>query len=378
MTDNTPQAKPSGVTRLLFVLLPLALLAGLAFGIIQLGKNKDLLPVEIPPIEELSIQKITLQPHTITLDVMNDGADDITIAQVLVDEAFWTFSMEPENKTLKYLESGTIKIINYHWVEGDAYEVVLISRNGVTWAEEIPVALMSPTPTGKSFLFFVVVGVLIGVIPVALGLMWYPVLPYLSDRWLRFLMALTVGLLLFLGLDTVEEGLEFAEHLPASYSGSLLFFSIGFLVFFLLMVLDSSRKSESIKLASTTGERSSGIPVAWAIALGIGLHNLGEGLAVGSAYVTGEAALGATLILGFTLHNITEGLAIVTPIAKERVGIGRLLGFGALAGLPTIAGTLIGGFIFSQFWGAGGARCLFYKFQAELHPAKAPGPSLLF
>ena len=54
------------------------------------------------------------------------------------------------------------------------------------------------------------------------------------------------------------------------------------------------------------------------IAIGIGLHNFGEGLAIGAAMLLGEVALSTFLIVGFTLHNTTEGLAIVAPIAKIR------------------------------------------------------------
>ena len=60
------------------------------------------------------------------------------------------------------------------------------------------------------------------------------------------------------------------------------------------------------------------------IAIGIGLHNLGEGVAIGAAYAVGSLALGAFLVVGFALHNTTEGLAIVAPLARERVSLRRL------------------------------------------------------
>ncbi|WP_051084857.1 hypothetical protein [Kribbella catacumbae] len=64
------------------------------------------------------------------------------------------------------------------------------------------------------------------------------------------------------------------------------------------------------------------------IAIGIGLHNLGEGPAVGSAYAVGELPLGAALVVGFALHNTTEGLAIVAALAHRRPSLIRLLGPG--------------------------------------------------
>jgi len=92
------------------------------------------------------------------------------------------------------------------------------------------------------------------------------------------------------------------------------------------------------------------VAIAWLVAFAIGLHNLGEGLAIGSAYVLGEMTLGAMLVIGFTIHNATEGIAIVTPILKERINIKRLVYLGALGGVPTIFGCWIGAFTYSPLW----------------------------
>jgi zinc transporter ZupT len=82
--------------------------------------------------------------------------------------------------------------------------------------------------------------------------------------------------------------------------------------------------------------------LALMIAIGIGLHNLGEGLAIGSAYAVGELALGAFLVVGFAIHNTTEGIAIVAPLTRERPPLARLLGLGFVAGAPAIVGALVG------------------------------------
>ncbi|HEY9355316.1 MAG TPA: ZIP family metal transporter, partial [Arthrobacter sp.] len=95
--------------------------------------------------------------------------------------------------------------------------------------------------------------------------------------------------------------------------------------------------------------RSAALPpqrLALLIAIGIGLHNLGEGLAIGSAYAVGSLALGASLIIGFAIHNTTEGLAIVTPLAKQPPGLPRLAALGLVAGAPAIAGALIGASVY--------------------------------
>ena len=84
------------------------------------------------------------------------------------------------------------------------------------------------------------------------------------------------------------------------------------------------------------------------IAVGIGLHNLGEGVAIGSAYTTGALALGAFLVVGFALHNTTEGLAIVAPIANARLSVGRLAVLGLIAGVPAVLGAWIGAAAFNR------------------------------
>lgn len=93
------------------------------------------------------------------------------------------------------------------------------------------------------------------------------------------------------------------------------------------------------------------LTISMMIAIGIGWHNFGEGLAIGATMLLGEVALSTFLIVGFTLHNTTEGLAIVAPIAKiersRRMMIRRLVMMGLIAGVPTIAGTWIGGFLYS-------------------------------
>ena len=98
---------------------------------------------------------------------------------------------------------------------------------------------------------------------------------------------------------------------------------------------------------SGDGNSPSGLTVAYLIALGIGLHNLGEGLAIGAAYSLGEIALGSFLVIGFALHNTTEGLAIVAPMANERRSLWHFGAMGALAGLPTVLGAWVGGFSYS-------------------------------
>ena len=111
-----------------------------------------------------------------------------------------------------------------------------------------------------------------------------------------------------------------------------------------------ARKNEESKENAISLETKSVLTLAYIIAFSIGIHNLGEGLAIGGAYAIGEVSLGAFLVLGFMIHNITEGVAIVAPLSRSKFSLWHLVLLGLVAGAPTIIGTWIGGFIFSRVW----------------------------
>jgi zinc transporter ZupT len=148
-----------------------------------------------------------------------------------------------------------------------------------------------------------------------------------------------MGLLLFLGVDALVESTETAALVPSAFQGGALVL-MGILGTPLLLAALGRWR------ASRTAVRTP-LYVASLIAVGIGLHNLGEGLVIGTAYSTGEIALGTFLVIGFLLHNTTEGLGIVAPLAATAPRLRHLVLLGAVAGVPTIAGTWIGGFSYS-------------------------------
>ena len=324
---------------------PLLLLAALVWIFLAYGPL-GVFQAAFPPVEELSIQRIVLpEPEVIQIDIINGGPDPVTVAQVLVDDAYWVHTIEPA-RTIPRLGRATITI-PYSWVEGDTHEIMLITETGVTFTGEIAVATVSPKPNALYLTTFTLLGIYVGVIPVGIGLLWYPFLRRIKRRWMDFFLAFTVGLLLFLGVDAVVEALELAgERVPGPFQGEALILIGGLGTF---LALDAFVRWTTSGVRDETRAR---LVLAYLIALGIGLHNLGEGLAIGAAYAVGEISLGAFLVLGFMLHNTTEGLAIVAPIAKDRPTrlLGHLAAMGALAGGPTIVGTWIGGFTYSPIW----------------------------
>ena len=332
-------------------LLPLALLGGLIVLLIRTGPADALKPAGVPPIERLAITRLQLTPGGIIAAVLNDGPDPVTIAQVQVDDAYWQFTVEP-NPQLAHLRSATLRI-PYPWVVGEAHRVKVVTSTGTTFEREIAVAVETPRPGLRYFAIFALIGLYVGVIPVAIGLLWFPMVARLSRSGFDFVLALTVGLLLFLMVDATTEGLEASAAVPDSYQATVLFvFAAGGAYLALAAFGSWLRRRE-------TGRRDAA-PAGWVLALlvavGIGLHNFGEGLAIGAAFTLGQAALGSLLIVGFALHNTTEGLAIVAPLARHTdgapasVAVGSLVRLGLIGGVPTIAGAWLGGFVYSPVW----------------------------
>jgi zinc transporter, ZIP family len=298
---------------------------------------------DVPPVEDLSVQRVALPTESeFVLSVRNGGSEPVTLSQVVVNDAIWDFEAEPSN-TIPPLGSATVDI-PYSWVEGEAYEIVLITSTGTTFDAEVPVAVLTPGFSGETFWSYALIGTYVGVIPVALGLLWYPFLRRLGYSGINFVLALTVGLLAFLVIDTLEEAMEVAVELPGVFSGIPLVILLTLLT--LLGLLGTER------LLRGGREETSRLGTSYRIALGIGLHNLGEGLAIGAAFALGEAALGVFLVVGFTLHNITEGVGIAAPILKERPRLAHFLWLALLGGGPAILGTWIGGFAFSNLLAA--------------------------
>ncbi|MGH2562015.1 MAG: ZIP family metal transporter [Thermomicrobiales bacterium] len=345
-TTLTTPAEEIGTRRssrstLFYALLPLVLLAGVLAVIV--ATDGGLGDRGVPPIETLSVQQVRLpEPGMIELEVVNDGPDPITIAQVLVDEAYWQFTIDPAGE-LGRLESATITI-PYDWVQDEAHGIALLSETGVVFEAEVPVAVESPSADGESFVRYGLVGLYVGVVPVALGLLWYPFMRRLGRRAMNAILALTIGLLAFLVVDMFEEAREVALAAPASLDAAVLIPVLALLTAGLLVVAGRSLRARQ--------KADGGLGLAYQIAFGIGLHNLGEGLAIGSAFAIGEAALGVFLIVGFTLHNVTEGVGIASPLVRQRPSLAHFAGLAAVAGGPAILGTWIGAFTFSPFWTA--------------------------
>lgn len=328
--------------KLVFGLLPVVLIVVLVVLFLSFWSSDSV--AETPPVEILKLERITLNPDLIELRMRNDGPDPVEIAQVLVNGAYWQFELEPEG-AVRRLQKKVVRI-EYPWIEGDDQHITLVTSTGVTIDVEIPAAVASPDSRWRFAGTLALLGLLIGVVPVFIGLLWFPFIRSLKSEWYGFFLALTVGLLVFLGVDAVEEALEAVHDAPESLSGIGVLLIGFFLSFLFLFYLSRGRKKVKGSDEGTWRNRL----LAFNVAFGIGIHNFGEGLAVGSAFALGNVALGALLVVGFMIHNVTEGIPIVAPLAKLKTRLSYLILLGLLAGAPAIVGAWIGGFAYSAIW----------------------------
>lgn len=325
----------------LWVVLGLLPLLGLGVLLSLIVVNGTGVQRDLPPFEDLTINRISMPTENeFVMSVTNSGADPVSITQVSVNDAIWDFQTDPEGAIPP---RGSAEVtIPYTWVEAEAYGIDLITNTGGTFSGEVPLATVTPGFTAGTFASYALIGFYVGVVPVSLGLLWYPFMRRLGTAGLSFVLALTVGLLVYLVLDTLLDAGETAALLPGFLSGVPLVLLVTGLT--LLALLATQR------LMKRGREESSRLATSYRISFGIGLHNLGEGLAIGAAFALGEAALGTFLIIGFTLHNITEGVGIAAPILKDRMrpSLAHFAALALLAGGPAILGTWIAGFAYSN------------------------------
>jgi zinc transporter ZupT len=320
----------------LWALVPILLLAAVVWLVAARGGDiVDLIGTSPPPADEFDIRRVEFEPGEIRVLVRNPQTDDLTIASVTVDDAIVPFTVDGDS-TLGRLRSSTI-VIPYDWVPEDPLTVGVTSSTGIETVSEVAAAIETPDASGRSVLGYGALGFLVGVVPVALGLLWLPSLRRADARWLAAFMALTAGLLTFLGVEALFEAFDEQAALPPGLGGPGLVL-LGVALSALGMTFLSSRLARGSAGAT-------GLALAFLVAVGIGVHNLGEGLAIGTSFAFGELQLGTFLVIGFMIHNVTEGLGIAAPAAEgQRVRWPALAALVAVAGGPAILGCWIGGY----------------------------------
>ena len=343
--------RPLGLPRWVAALLPVVLLALLVGGFFAATPLASL-DSGGEPLPDVTVSHTTLpDDETVVLHVTNDGPDEVTVSQVLVSDAYWNFDVRGADgdNTLAPRESAKV-VVPYHWNPGWDLEFALVLSDGSTIHHTIVAPNQSPGLTTDLLVTMAVVGLFVGVIPVVLGMLWFPFLQSMSDRWLHAILAFSAGILAFLAIDAGFEAFEMSERVPGAYEGTAL---VALGIIGALLAVQSVSAWRTGRAAAGDARAQSGLWVAYLVALGIGLHNLAEGLAIGSSFALGRVSLGAFLVVGFMLHNVTEGPAVVAPVARgERPSLWHFVGLGALGGAPVILGGWLGSLAYSPTLGA--------------------------
>ncbi len=363
MSDDTPEpttdggatvdgetTRPLGLPRWVTAVVPILLL------VVVLGAFAVTSPLggveSGEPLPDVTVTHATLpSDDRVVLHVTNNGPESVTISQVLVDDAYWNYRVEGAggDRTLDPGESARV-IVPYHWNPGWDLEVALVLDDGTTVGHEITAPQQSPGFSGDVLWTLALVGLFVGVIPVALGMLWFPYIQGMSDGTLHAVLVFAAGVLAFLAFDAGFEAFELAEAVPGFYEGKLL---VVFGILGALLLVQAISAWREGRVAAGDSRASSGLWIAYLVALGIGLHNLAEGLAIGSSFALGRVSLGTFLVVGFMLHNVTEGPAVVAPLARDEPPEWHHFGaLGLLAGAPVILGGWIGSLAYSPTIGA--------------------------
>ncbi len=320
------------------IILPLAMIAVL-IGLFLIARPFDYLSKGAPPGEELKVETVRLDAAGIHAFVRAAGSVPMSVAQVQVDGAYRDFQQDPAG-LIGYLRSARIDI-PYPWINGETHHLLFVTSTGTTFEHSIDIAVATPGTQITDFVGLALVGLFVGFVPILIGFAFYPALMGFGEAGREFAMALTVGLLAFLLIDTISEGLEIAQNAVSGFKAELMVWLSALLTALVLLAIGRRK-----------GRPPEGPALAMFIAIGIGVHNLGEGLAIGASLAVGEVALASFLVLGFALHNVTEGIAISSPLRKGSLSVSTLFWLAAIAGGPAIVGTLSGGLSISPFWNA--------------------------
>ena len=206
------------------------------------------------------------------------------------------------------------------------------------------------------------IGFVAGILPVLVGMLWFPYVRRLDAKWVHAVLAFSAGILAFIAYEMADEAIGHATsvstatvgpvHDVVGLSGPIITLTVAALA--ALATVAAMELGSRWQKARTASARGNGLLIAYLVAIGLGLHSVGEGLAIGAAFAGGDAGLVILFTVGFIIHNVTEGPAIIAAVARDRKTppIRHFAAFGILAGGGVIVGGWIGTFATSSFLAA--------------------------
>jgi zinc transporter ZupT len=230
--------------------------------------------------------------------------------------------------------------------------IEVTSSSGITTTAEVAAAVPAAAVEPTGLAWGALIGMLVGVVPVGLGLAWLPAMRRARPALMAGFVAFTGGLLLFLAIDATAEAFEVQARVLPAFGGAGLV-AVGIVASMVAISLLGRWLRHGI--VDADGDPAAvAMPLAVLVAVGIGVHNLGEGLAIGSSFSLGEGALAVSLIVGFMVHNLTEGIGIAAPLAsaRARLRVGPAIGLALVAGVPAVAGIWLGRYVEGNLFAA--------------------------
>jgi ZIP family zinc transporter len=174
-------AERGGGSWRLWALVPIVLLAVVVGGYVISGASLvELIGRNPPQADVFDVRRVEFKPGEVRIQVTNPQSEDLTIASVTVDDAIVPYEVDG-SATLGHLRSSTI-VVPFDWVQDDPISVGVTSSSGIETVEQIPAAVETPGVSAGAFLGYAIIGFLVGILPIALGLLWLPSLRRVEQR----------------------------------------------------------------------------------------------------------------------------------------------------------------------------------------------------
>ncbi|HEX4346527.1 MAG TPA: hypothetical protein VHZ73_03090 [Vicinamibacterales bacterium] len=290
----------------------------------------------------VSFSKVSVTPDGFLVTVLNESEGPVTIAQVIVDDAFWSYTAN-RTAAIQPLASVTLTI-PYPWVPGENHHIEVMTSTGQRFGGDA-LGVPTPAPDTQFFVTFLSVGLVVGLVPVAIGLCWLPLASHAGRRTSQAMSAFAAAVLLFLLVDSIRQALRATHLMAGAYQGIMLF------------VIGAAAAFVGVGALSVWWKRramagGSGTYATWAlavtVAIGIGLSNLARGVEVGTDLAQGEMLLRGVTILGLTLQSVLAGATICAALAGTRARFCAFLGLVLVAGAPAVLGLWLGGLLLTS------------------------------